>query len=202
MVDSKNERMNLENKFILDACCGNRYMWYNKKHPNTLYIDIRQEEKGFIKSEQNVCIKPDIIADFTNLPKEIKSHKFKLIVWDVPHLKARKLTGIMLKKFRGLNPETWQSDLKKGFNELWSILEDYGILLFKFSDYHIKFIEALNCFSEKPLFFNKTSGSGNTETKWFCFMKIPESIKQSIHKKNLIDLSDNKSQTFLIKKIN
>ena len=166
--------MELKNKFILDACCGARQMWYNKNHPNALYIDIRKEEKGFIPNQKNVEVNPDIIADFTKLPNEIKEHKFRLIVWDVPHFRARKLTGDLLKKFGGLNPETWQYDLKKGFNELWNILDDYGVLLFKFSDYHIKFKEVMNLFLEKPLFFNRMNSKGKTQTKWFCFMKIPK----------------------------
>jgi len=164
------------NKFILDACCGNRYMWYNKKHPNTLYIDIRNEEKGFIESEKEVCIKPDIIADFTNLPDAIKSKRFKLIIWDVPHFKGKRITGVLMKKFGCLNPETWQSDINKGFRELWSVLDDFGILLFKFSDYHIKFNAILKCIPEEPLIFNRTSSTGKTETRWYCFMKIPKEI--------------------------
>ncbi len=166
--------MNMKNKFILDACCGCRMMWNNKNHPNALYIDIRKEEKGFIKERPLLEVNPDIIADFTKLPEEIRRHKFKLIVWDVPHFRSRKLTGIMLKKFGGLNPETWQSDLKKGFKELWSVLDEYGVLLFKFSDYHIKFNEVLKIIPEQPLFFNKMSSGGKTDTKWFCFMKIPK----------------------------
>jgi len=35
-------------KFILDACCSVKAMWYNKKHPNTVYIDIRKEPSGFL----------------------------------------------------------------------------------------------------------------------------------------------------------
>ena len=162
------------NKFILDACCGNRYMWTNKKHPNTLYIDIRKEEKGFIPTEPNVCIQPDVIADFTNLPDAIKSKKFKLIIWDVPHFKGKRITGVLMKKFGCLNPETWQSDIKKGFTELWGVLDNYGVLLFKFSDYHIKFTEILKYIPEEPLIFNRTSSTGKSETKWFCFMKIPK----------------------------
>ena len=96
----------MDNKFILDACCGGRMMWYNKNHPNTLYIDIRKEEKGFIEDIPNFEVNPDIIADFTNLPPEIKNKKFKLIVWDVPHFRTRKLSGIFQKKFGGLNPES------------------------------------------------------------------------------------------------
>lgn len=164
----------MKDKFILDACCGPRMMWFNKNHPNTLYIDIRNEDKGFIKGAEGIEVKPDIIADFSKLPEEIKRMRFKLIVWDVPHFKSRKLTGIMLKKFGGLHPETWQSDLKKGFSELWSVLDDYGVLLFKFSDYHIKFKNVLNLFPEKPLFFNQGTSKGPSETKWFTFMKIPK----------------------------
>ena len=96
----------MNDKFILDACCGPKMMWNNKNHPNTLYIDIRKEEKGFIKGAEGFEVNPDIIADFRNLPKEIKEKRFKLIVWDIPHFKAKKLTGIMLKKIGGLNPET------------------------------------------------------------------------------------------------
>ena len=165
-------------KFILDACCGMRYMWYNKHHPNTLYIDIRKEEKGFIKDCPEVCIKPDIQADFTDLPKEIKEHKFKLIVWDIPHFKSRKLTGVLLKKFGSLHPETWPYDVNKGFKELWGILDNYGVLIMKFSDYHVKFDAILDVIPEKPLFYNKNNSKGVSETRWFCFMKIPLDVNK------------------------
>ena len=172
----------MNNKFILDACCGCRMMWLNKNHPNCLYMDIRKEDKDFIKEKGIVKghweVNPDVIGDFTNLPEEIKKRKFKLIVWDVPHFKARKLSGTLLKKFGALNPKTWQSDLTNGFKELWSVLEDYGILIFKFSDYHIKFKEVLSLFPEQPLFFNRMNSTnidkGKSQTRWFCFMKIPE----------------------------
>ncbi len=66
----------MENKFILDACCGCRQFWFNKNHTNTLYIDNRTEEKGFQDARPNKEIKPDEIADFRNLPFSDK--KFKL----------------------------------------------------------------------------------------------------------------------------
>jgi len=176
-MENKKQQIEREDKFILDACCGCRMMWTNKNHPNCLYIDNRKEEKGFIK-EGNWEVNPDIVADFTNLPEDIKKKRFKLIVWDVPHFKGRKITGVLMKKFGCLNPETWQSDLKKGFSELWNVLDDYGVLLFKFSDYHIKFNEVLSLFSEQPLFYNKGNSKGVSETRWFCFMKIPKQSKE------------------------
>lgn len=30
-------------KLILDATCANRSIWFNKNHPNALYMDVRKE---------------------------------------------------------------------------------------------------------------------------------------------------------------
>lgn len=166
--------MNLKNKFILDACCGVKYMWYNKNHPNTLYIDIRQEPKGFDSSERGLSVQPDIIADFRDLPKMLKQHKFKLVVWDLPHLVTLGKTSIFRKKFGCLNAETWPEDIRTGFNELWSILDNYGVLLMKFNNAEIRFKSLLKCIKVDPLFYNITSARGEKITKWFCFMKIPK----------------------------
>ena len=159
-----------ENKIILDACCGPRFMWFNKKHPNTLYIDIRKEEKGFSQERPNCEIKPDMVADFRKLPFEDK--QFKHIVWDPPHLLKLMETSIMRKKFGVLNSETWQYDLKKGFDELWRCLDDYGTLVFKWCEINISIKEVLALFSEKPLYGHPTAKRG--KTKWFCFVKIPK----------------------------
>ena len=169
--------MELKNKFILDACCGGRMMWTIKQHPNAIYMDIRKEEKGFIKGAEEYEVKPDIIGDFTNLPPQLKEMRFKLIVWDIPHFIGKRLTGILTKKFGCWNPETWQYDINKGFKELWGVLEDYGVLILKFSSFSVSFDKLLKNIPEKPLFYNKVAGAMNTdkprETKWFCFMKIP-----------------------------
>ena len=31
----------MEEKFILDACCGGRQFWFDKEHKNVLYVDKR-----------------------------------------------------------------------------------------------------------------------------------------------------------------
>jgi hypothetical protein len=69
-------------KFILDACCSGRMMWFDKKHPNAIYIDIREEEKGLSSRRPEFCVKPDMIMDFRDLKFPDKS--FKLIAWDPP----------------------------------------------------------------------------------------------------------------------
>ena len=51
---------------ILDACCGSRMFWFDKKEPHTTYMDRREEEFEIHKKKINV--KPDIVADFRDMP--------------------------------------------------------------------------------------------------------------------------------------
>jgi len=166
-----------KDKFILDACCGPRFMWVNKNHPNCIYIDVRKEDKGFQETRPNQCINPDFIMDFRDLPIEW-NNKFKLIVWDPPHLLGKNYKSRITKSFGFLLADSWRDDFKKGFNNLWRCLEDYGVLIFKFNDASISFKEVLNQFHKDPLFqntiANKKTGNKEISTKWFCFMKIPE----------------------------
>lgn len=159
-------------KFILDACCGGKMMWINKNQPNTIYIDIRKENAGFIKQRPKQEIKPDVIMDFRDMTFQDKS--FKLVVFEPPHLKTLGETSLFRKKFGSLNAMTWQADLKAGFNECWRVLEDYGILIFKWSDNEISFKDVLDLAPSKPLFQNISNYKSTSSSCWFCFMKIPE----------------------------
>jgi len=172
-----------DKKFILDVCCGPRMFWFNKHHPNTIYMDNRVEEKGFIDNRKSREIKPDIVADFRKIPFQDKS--FKLVVFDPPHLKnmsKRFLEGTKeerIHQFRlgdtygYLNKETWERDLRKGFEECWRVLEDYGILIFKWGDHDIKIKKILEVLGKEPLFGHRTRRGKTSSTHWFCFMKIP-----------------------------
>jgi hypothetical protein len=157
-------------KFILDACCGGRMFWFDRKHPNALYIDKRQENKGFIRLRPSYSVEPDYIADFRDMPFPEKS--FKLVVFDPPQLLTLGEKSWMRQKYGVLDKNTWQEDLTKGFNECWRVLEDYGILIFKWNESEIKLKEVLALFPETPLFGHTTSPRNNTH--WLCFMKIPQ----------------------------
>lgn len=159
----------MKKKFILDACCGGKQFWFNKNHPNVLYVDIRKTEKGFIKCRPNFQVKPDLIADFRNF-SEFKDKSFKLVVWDPPHMKQLGPNGIFARKYGKLGND-WKEDITKGFENCWRVLEDYGVLIFKWSESEIKIKEVLELFNQGPL-FGHTTGS-NSRTKWMCFMKIP-----------------------------
>ena len=163
-------------KFILDATAGFRMMWFNKKHPNCIYLDQRPE-----------C-EPDIVGDFRDL-KQFPDETFRLIVFDPPHMIGngkKPSEEEYIRKFGYLNPESWQRDLFKGFQELWKKLAPYGILLLKWSNAQIMSDRILALCSEKPLFYQITAahpygGKHNPNEKgvkirtlWFCFMKIPK----------------------------
>jgi len=156
-------------KFILDACCGGRMFWFDKEQENTIFMDIREEERGVIKQQVNWCVKPNIIGDYTKM--KFKDKSFKLIVWDIPH-KIKKDTGLICKKY-GYLGEDYAKTLTKGFNEIMRVLDNYGVLEFKFADFDIPIKTILSLFPFKPLFGTITK-KGVNNTYWFCFMKIPK----------------------------
>jgi len=89
MNECKKEKK--EGAFILDACCGSRMFWFDKQNPNVLFIDKRSETVEAKDSSQKsslrtIEVKPDLIADFTDMPFE--DEKFAMVVFDPPHLKT------------------------------------------------------------------------------------------------------------------
>lgn len=109
-------------KIILDVCCGSRMFWFDKHNPNTLFIDKRSEtitakDRDKIRT---IEVKPDIVADFTNLPFE--DNTFYMVVFDPPHLKTLGETSWMAKKY-GKLPANWQED--QAIEILSSVLENW-----------------------------------------------------------------------------
>ena len=66
-------------KIILDACCGSRMFWFDKKNPLTLFVDIRDEEHVLCDG-RDLKVHPDLIADFTNLPFLIKVSSLSYLI--------------------------------------------------------------------------------------------------------------------------
>jgi len=94
-------------QFILDACCGGRMFWYEKENPNVLFMDEREVEKGAFPNNWNPnwCVKPDVIADFREMP--FKDKHFKLIIFDPPHLTSGSMKSVINKKYGLLNKDTY-----------------------------------------------------------------------------------------------
>ena len=97
----------MNEKLILDACCGGRHFWFDKQNPNALFMDIRQVEPGAISVQPNWSVQPDVIGDYRNMDFEDES--FRLVVWDIPH-KLKPDKGLITMKYGALG-ETWREDI-------------------------------------------------------------------------------------------
>lgn len=80
-------------------------------------------------------------------------------------------TNSWLAKKYGKLPEDWPRVIKKGIDECFRVLEDYGVLIFKWNEEQITVREVLKAIGRQPLFGHTTGRHG--KTMWMCFMKLP-----------------------------
>lgn len=157
-------------KPILDACCGSRMFWFDKQNPNVEFCDIRElsysRSWGEYDSVRHIEIHPDTICDFTDLPFE--DNAFKLVVFDPPHLIRAGETAWLTLKYGKLD-KNWPQMIHDGFHECMRVLDDYGTLIFKWSEVQIPLKEIIKVIGVEPLFGHRSGKHNNTH--WMCFMK-------------------------------
>lgn len=153
-------------KIILDACCGSRMFWFDKRHPKVIYADIRDEEH-ILCDGRELKIKPDIKADFRKMPWP--DEKFQMVIFDPPHLHTLGKNTWMAKKYGVLFP-TWENDIALGFEECWRVLKTEGTLIFKWNEHQVSLSKILEIVKKDPL-IGHTSGK-HGKTKWLTFMKF------------------------------
>ena len=148
---------------ILDACCGSRMFWFDRQCEDTVFMDKR-ELSDTLSDGRKLEVKPDIIADFRNMPFE--NNSFYLVVFDPPHLLKAGDNSWLAKKYGKLDQDNWQTDIKQGFDECMRVLKPNGTLIFKWNEEQIKLGQLLKVINVKPLFGNRRS-----KTHWLVFMK-------------------------------
>ena len=155
----------MNEKWILDACCGGRHIWIDKENENTVFMDIRSLPSGTIELQPNWKCEPDVIGSYLEMP--FTDESFRLLIWDIPH--AISLSGIIGTKYGELG-EKWREELPIGFRECMRVLKSQGILIFKFNDLNISFRTVLELFDKKPIGFTPTK-KGVNNTAFFVFIK-------------------------------
>jgi hypothetical protein len=150
---------------VLDACCGSKMFWFDKENPLTVFQDKRELDTNLCDGRQ-LIVKPDVIGDFTNM--DWPDDKFKVVVFDPPHLDKLGEASWMALKY-GKLPEDWRDYISKAFRECFRVLENDGVLIFKWNEIQIKTKEILTCSPYKPM-FGHISGK-RSDTHWVCFMK-------------------------------
>ena len=153
---------------VLDACCGSRAMWFDKKDSRAMYVDIRNEDFGKVQDGAWLKVEPDQIADFTDLP--FPPDTFDHIVFDPPHCKGSegRLKGCIGMRY-GLLFDGWQEMLRQGFAECFRVLRPGGTLIFKWCEGEIPLRDVLALTPEKPLYGNRSGKA--SKTHWIAFLK-------------------------------
>lgn len=149
-------------KRILDATCGSRMIWFDKQHPDTVYMDNRQLTATLCDGRA-LNIHPDVVADFRQMPFEDES--FYLVVFDPPHL-VRAGGGSWLAQKYGVLSADWKADIAQGVAECMRVLRPNGVLIFKWNEDQVPLSEVLQAIGQKPLFGNRRA-----KTHWLVFMK-------------------------------
>ena len=159
-------------KPVLDACCGGRMMWFDKKDERCLYADQREAELKINHLPSQVGraskkVQADQIHDFRNMP--YKDESFYHVVFDPPHVRNISLKSVVGFSYGSLDKETWEEDLTKGFAECFRVLKKNGTLIFKWNEVDIPLKEVLKLTVEKPLYGHRSGKKANTH--WVSFIK-------------------------------
>lgn len=158
-------------KPVLDACCGSRMFWFDRKDERSVFLDKRKErhtltDKSSKGGTRELIVDPDIQADFTALP--FADNSFSLVVFDPPHLQTAGKKSWLAKKYGKLEGD-WRDELRRGFAECFRVLKPDGTLIFKWNECQIPVHEILALTPERPLFGNRKPGL--SKTHWIAFLK-------------------------------
>ena len=167
---------------VLDPCCGGRMFWFDRRNPDVIFGDRRREtinvtdhSHGNPSGQRVIVIDPDVKLDFRALP--YPDGAFRLVVFDPPHLKSAGQQSWLAAKYGKLGAD-WRDDLRQGFAECFRVLDNDGVLIFKWNETQIKTSEILALTEVQPLFGHSTGRRG--QTHWITFMK-PLSMRETVH---------------------
>lgn len=157
---------------VLDACCACRKFWFDPADSRAIFCDKRTATRisdvgtpGTI-GRKPLVVKPDLIADFTNLP--FPTDSFALVVFDPPHMEKLGDSGHYAMAYGKLRGD-WRNELRKGFAECFRVLKPHGTLIFKWCEIEIPLSEVLKLTPEQPLFGHRSGKK--MQTHWCAFLK-------------------------------
>lgn len=147
--------------------------WFDSDNPAAIFGDRRREvilvtdrSHGKADGTREVAILPDVLMDFRALP--FAEASFRIVAFDPPHLVRAGRKSWMAAKYGRLGSD-WRADLAAGFRECFRVLAPGGVLVFKWSETHVKVREVLACAPQAPLFGNTAGRKAGTH--FMVFMK-------------------------------
>lgn len=151
---------------VLDACCGGRMFWFDKKDARALFIDKREVSPRKMSNGATFSVVPDVVMDFRRM--SFLDETFSLVVFDPPHVLNAGEKSMLATKY-GYLEKTWRDDFRQGFSECFRVLKPNGVLVFKWNECHIPLREILSLTPYSPLFGNR--GGKAAKTHWVVFIK-------------------------------
>lgn len=139
---------------ILDLSAGNRAIWYNKNHPETVYLDKRPE------------VSPDIVCDTREMPESVGCG-YNLICWDPPHMNCGPNSN-MSKVYGYHTTKEILDTVEKTGREAHKISTSDAFMAFKWNNHDIKLERILKLLEPywEPLFGHLTKDGPGSQTYW------------------------------------
>lgn len=147
---------------ILDLTAGNRAIWFNKEHPDALYIDIRAE------------VGPDIVADSRKLWPLAVSSLYDLVVFDPPHLNFGARSN-MSKSYGHHTTRDILDLVQKTAKAAFNVTRPDALMALKWNDHSISLKRILALMPQwEPLFGHgvSTSTRRNKATSWVMLRRL------------------------------
>lgn len=152
---------------ILDPCCGEREIHFNKRNTLVDYRDNRVANARLYNGDP-ILINPDTIGDVLRI--NAPDGAYHLVILDPPYLPYN--TNNFLSQKYGKLPNDWRKWLKDAFDECWRVLANDGTLVFRWRSYKIPLETVLLYAPAKPVVGNKKPLE--TKAHWVLFFKHEE----------------------------
>lgn len=157
----------MNDKKILDACCGSRMWHFNKDNIDVLYMDNRELEST-LSDGRILRVAPEIVGDFRRMI--FRDESFSLVLFDPPHLlKAGKSSWLRTKY--GILGDNWKEDIRDGLTECWRVLKPNGTMIFKWNEEQVSFKDIKPLLPCKPIV-----GQRRGKTIFLVFFKSIKSV--------------------------
>ena len=158
---------------ILDATCGYRGIWYQKKHPLVTYMDKRKciiDSK--IKNGTRYKINPDVVSEWKDAP--FPNEYFDIIIFDPPHKfiskESNRKLGVIEQEYGLLYFENWQTEIRTGVKKLFQLLKPQGMFILKWNEIEKPVKEVIKLFPYKPVFGTRQN-QPKKSSHWIFFLK-------------------------------
>lgn len=149
---------------VVDLSAGKRAIWFNKNHPDAVFVDCRPE------------VFPDVVADTRKLPDSL-GKDYDLVVFDPPHVNFGK--NAEMSKTYGWHTTAEIRDIISGTGkEAHRITRRDALMAFKWNDHDQKLERVLGLMSGfwEPLFGHKVSQrtKHSSTTYWVLLRRVNE----------------------------